>query len=58
MNSSPCVCTYYICGYYGVPTTSAIEIYRHLICHLSSFRRFVDTACVLIYISLVVTTGS
>ena len=31
---------YYICGYYYVQTTSAVERCWHLICHLSTFRRF------------------
>ena len=31
---------YHICGYYNVQTTSAVERCRHLICHLSTFRRF------------------
>ena len=37
---------------------SAVESYRHLICHLSTFRLFAHTACVVIYISFVVMTSS
>ena len=29
-----------ICGYYDVQIKSAVEIYKHLWCHLSTFRRF------------------
>lgn len=41
---------YYIRGYYEVQTTSAVDSLRHLICHLWTLRRFVHTACALVYI--------
>ena len=37
---------------------SAVESERYLICHLSIFRCYAHTACVLIYVSLEVTTSS
>ena len=36
---------YYICYYYNVETTSAVEGYRHLICHLSTFKLFTHCFC-------------
>ena len=63
MNSSSCHCTYcvplfFLCCYYYVQATALSKVERHLIRHLSTFRRFAHTACVLVYISLVVTTSS
>ena len=41
---------YYICGYCDVQITSFVVSYRHLTCHLSTFRRFVHSDCFLIHI--------
>ena len=40
---------YYICSYYDLQTISAVERCRHLICHLSTFRRFPHCYCSHIY---------
>ena len=37
---------------------SAVETSKHIICHLPIFRSFGYTSCVLLYISLAVTTSS
>ena len=54
-NSLPCHCTYLcftiICGYYKLQTTSTVESYRYLLCHLSIFRRFAHYLCCRIYFS-------